>query len=399
MGTVFSWIDNQSELDTWVESLAHFPLIAFDTEFVSEDSYRPILCLIQVATPDGIAVIDPLAVEDLSGFWRTLLNPEKTVVVHAGREESLFCYRATECQIPNLFDVQVAAGFLGMEYPASYGKVVHRIVGKTLDKEETRSDWRLRPLSRHQLEYAAQDVRDLLDIYQSLSDRLRKHNRLEWLIDETRIRQAELYAFESSENWHRLSGISSLSGQSLSVARGLWNWRDSLAKEKNVPPRRILRDDLLVELARRGSFDHKHLASLRGMEYRNTRSWIPAISDVIQNSLQTPPPIWPKKQRYGKGQPPGMLTQFLSAAMAYICHQKHISPMLVATSDDLRDFVQFRLDPHANTQEPPTLLQGWRAELVGRELDDLLAGNLAIVLDNPKSEIPIRFLDVNKVKR
>jgi ribonuclease D len=94
-----------------------------------------------------------------------------------------------------------------------------------------------------------------------------------------------------------------------------------------------------------------------------------------------------------------MLTQFLSAAMAYICHQKHISPMLVATSDDLRDFVQFRLDPHANTQEPPTLLQGWRAELVGRELDDLLAGNLAIVLDNPKSEIPIRFLEVNKVKR
>lgn len=395
MSTDFSWIDNQFDLTDWVRASARCPLIGFDTEFVSEDSYRPILCLIQVATQDGIAVIDPLAIEDLSEFWQFLLDPNKTVVVHAGREESLFCFRATESQIPNLFDIQVAAGFLGMEYPASYGKLVNRVVGKTLDKEETRSDWRLRPLSRHQLEYAAQDVRDLLKIYQVFSDRLKKHNRLEWLIEETRIRQDELHAYESSENWHRLSGISALSGQALSVARGLWNWRDTKAKEKNVPPRRILRDDLLVELARRGSTDHRHLASLRGMEFRNTRNWIPAIAEVIEASLLEPPPIWPKKQRFGKGQPPGMLTQFLSAATAFICHQKHISPMLVATADDLRDFVQFRLEPQPAPQSPPNLLQGWRADLVGRELDELLAGKLAIVLDNPKSDIPIKFLHVD----
>jgi len=394
LGTDFEWIEDSSALKNWCRANQHYNILGFDTEFVSEDSYRPELCLIQVKTQAGIAIIDPLMIDDLSCFWDLLHDPDRTIVVHAGREETLFSYRATEKQIPNLFDLQVAAGFLGMEYPASYAKLVHRVVGKNLDKEETRSDWRVRPLTRRQLEYAAQDVRDLLSIYEHFSQRLLKHGRLEWLLEETRSKQVELYEFESSENWHRVSGISALSGSHLSVARGLWNWRDQRAKEKNIPARRILRDDLLVELARRGSSDPKHLLSLRGMEFRNTRPLIPEIAKVIENSQKVPPPSWPKKYRYGKGQPPGMLTQFLSAAMAFICHHKHIAPMLVATADDLKDFVQYRLDPDSGAEQLPELLRGWRADLVGHELDELLAGKLAIVLDNPKSQIPIKFIPV-----
>lgn len=394
MGTDFHWIEDSSALGDWCRDNEHCKLLGFDTEFVSEDSYRPELCLIQVVTDSGIAIIDPLAVDDLSCFWQMLQSPGRTVVVHAGREESLFSYRATEKLIPNLFDIQVAAGFLGIEYPASYAKLVHRVVGKNLDKEETRSDWRIRPLTRRQLEYAAQDVRDLLAIHDEFSAKLLKHGRLEWLLEETRAKQADLYEYESSENWHRVSGVSALSGTNLSVARGLWNWRDRRAKEKNIPARRVLRDDLLVELARRGSTDPKHLLSLRGMEFRNTKPLIPEIAKVIEDALKDPPPLWPKKFKYGKGQPPGMLTQFLSAAMAFICHHKHIAPMLVATADDLRDFVQYRLEPDSDSDSPPALLTGWRADLVGHELDELLAGKLAIVLDNPKSQIPIKFITV-----
>lgn len=396
MGTDFQWIEDSPSLKKWCQSNQSCEILGFDTEFVSEDTYRPELCLIQVKTHSGIAIIDPLMIDDLSCFWNLLHDPDRTVVVHAGREESLFCYRSTEKQIPNLFDLQVAAGFLGMEYPASYAKLVHRVVGKSLDKEETRSDWRIRPLTRRQLEYAAQDVRDLLSIHDHFSQRLLKHGRLEWLLEETRAKQEELYEFESSENWHRVSGVSALSGTHLSVARGLWNWRDRKAKEKNIPARRILRDDLLVELARRGSSDPKHLLSLRGMEYRNTRPMIPEIAKVIETSQQDSPPSWPKKYKYGKGQPPGMLTQYLSAAMAFICHHKHISPMLVATAEDLRDFVQYRLEPTSQVEQLPALLCGWRADLVGHELDELLAGKLAIVLDNPKSQIPIKFIPVEK---
>lgn len=391
MATDFLYIKTQSALQRFCEDLAQETLISFDTEFVSEDSYRPLLCLIQVATENQIAVIDPLECEDLSLFWDLLVDENRTVVVHAGREEILFCFRATGRLIPNLFDIQIAAGFLGYEYPASYAKMVQRVVGRTLDKEETRSDWRQRPLSRQQLDYAAQDVRDLVRIYRNLSERLHKHGRLAWLMEETRIKQEELSEFESSENWHRLSGVSALSGKSLSIARALWNWRDARAKQRNVPPRKILRDDLIIELARRGTADPRRVASLRGMEYRNTRQAIPELASVIEEAILDPPPNWPRKHRYGKGQPAGMLTQFLSAAMAFICHHQHIAPMLVATSEDLRDFVLYRLDREADQSNPPSLLRGWRAEIVGRDLDDLLEGKIGIVLENPHSDIPIKF--------
>jgi ribonuclease D len=391
LATEFLYIKTQSALQQFCEDLAKESLISFDTEFVSEDSYRPLLCLIQVATENQIAIIDPLDCEDLSVFWDLLIDENRTVVVHAGREEILFCFRGTGRLIPNLFDIQIAAGFLGYEYPASYAKLVQRVVGRTLDKEETRSDWRQRPLSRQQLEYAAQDVRDLVRIYRSLSERLHKHGRLTWLMEETRLKQEELSDFESSENWHRISGVSTLSGKSLSIARALWNWRDTRAKQRNVPPRKILRDDLLVELARRGTADPRRVAALRGMEYRNTRQLIPELSAIIEDAALEPPPTWPRKHRYGKGQPASMLTQFLSAAMAFICHHKHIAPMLVATSDDLRDFVLYRLDREADQSHPPSLLRGWRAEIVGRDLDDLLEGKIGIMLDNPDSDIPIKF--------
>ena len=391
MNAHFSYITNPDSLHQLCEKIAVQKLVAFDTEFVAEDSYRPELCLVQVATQDEIAIIDPYTCIDLSPFWESLIDPETTVIVHAGREETLFCYRATRKLIPKLFDIQIAAAFLGFEYPASFGNLVHRFTGMVLDKEETRSDWRNRPLSNQQLQYAAQDVRDLPRLFETLSQQLMKQDRLSWLEEETRRRQEELADFESNESWFRISGIQALSGNSLSIVRGLWNWRDIKAKERDVPPRKVLRDDLLVELARRGTSDVRRMTSLRGMEHRHTKQYLPELSKAIEESLLDLPPTWPKKHRYGKGQPAGMLTQFLSAALAYICRTKRIAPAIVATSDDLRDFVKYRLEPQHEDAPPPSLTVGWRAEIVGKELDELLAGRLGMVLDNPSSEMPIKF--------
>ncbi len=365
--------------------------MAFDTEFVAEDSYRPELCLVQVATESEIAIIDPYTCGNIDIFWKELINPHKTVIVHAGREETLFCYRATQELIPNLFDIQIAAAFLGFEFPASYGNLVHRFTNVMLDKEETRSDWRTRPLSNQQLQYAAQDVRDLPRLYRVLKGQLEKRDRISWLDEETRRRQEDLAEFESTENWFRISGLQALSGNSLSIVRALWTWRDTKAREKDLPPRKILRDDLMIELARRGTSDQRRILSLRGMEHRHTKQWLPEIANVIEESVNQPPPAWPRKHRYGKGQPAGMLTQFLSAALAYICRTKHIAPAIVATSDDLKDFVKYRLDPNNDDSPPPSLVQGWRAEIIGKELDDLLAGKIGMVLDNPNSDMPIKF--------
>jgi ribonuclease D len=387
----FSYITNQESLHQLCDQIEKDKLVAFDTEFVAEDSYRPELCLVQVAVQDGIHVIDPYSIDNLDPFWNLLTSPETNVVVHAGREETLFCYRATQRLIPNLFDIQLAAAFLGHEYPASYANLVHRYTGINLDKEETRSDWRKRPLSNQQLQYAAQDVKDLLRLHRSMEKELAKLDRVHWVQEETTRWQEDLGQYESNENWYRISGIQALSGNSLSIVRALWMWREQRAKERDLPARKVLRDDLLIELARRGNGDERRMASLRGMEHRHVKQLIPELAKVIEEAMDHPVPSWPRKMRYGKGQPPAMLTQFLSAALAYICRTKRISPAVVATADDLRDFVKFRLDGSDPEIPPPSLVTGWRAEIIGRELDDLLGGRLAMVLDNPDSDMPIRF--------
>lgn len=391
MNAHYSYITNQESLHQLCAKISAERVVAFDTEFVAEDSYKPELCLVQVAVGGDVAIIDPYPCGDLSPFWDTLVDPLNTVIVHAGREETLFCYRATKKLIPNLFDIQIAAGFLGFEFPASYGNLVHRFTGMLLDKEETRSDWRIRPLSQQQLQYAAQDVRDLPKLYSTLKNQIVKLDRLSWLEEETKQRQLELQEFESGDNWYRISGIQALSGGSLAIVRGLWAWRDAKANERDTPPRKILRDDLLIELARRGTSDVRRMTSLRGMEHRHTKQYLPELAKVIEASLNQPMPVWPRKQRYGKGQPAGMLTQFLSAALAYICRTKRIAPAIVATSEDLRDFVKYRLDPKNEAAYPPSLTVGWRAEIIGKELDELLTGKLAMVLDDPESEMPIKF--------
>ena len=385
------YIERDEELAAFCEDLADAPFIAFDTEFVSEDTYKPELCLVQVSTDERLAIIDPLRCGNLDLFWQQIVDPEKSIVVHAGREEYLFCYRSTGQLIPNLFDVQLAAAFLGFEYPISYGNLVSKLVGVQLDKHETRSDWRQRPLSSQQLEYAIQDVRDLPELHRQLRRKLESSKRLEWLQGESLERQRQLTETEDQEGWHRLSGVQTLSPPSLATAVALWRWRDEEARRRDVPPRRVLRDDLLIELARRRSSDVRRIASLRGMQYANLRNQLEQISQCIVASRDDEPPAMPQRKRSPKFQPAPMLTQFLAAALASVCRKKKIASSLVGTADDLKDFINYRLrDEERGDAELPNLLQGWRAEIVGSTLDELLRGEAGLRIENPNSEAPLR---------
>lgn len=389
------YIQSNQELIQLCERLRKYSLIAFDTEFVAEDSYRPELCLVQVAAHDCVAVIDPLRLDNIEIFWELLQEPGRTIVVHAGREEILFCYRSIGKTIGNLFDIQVAAAFLGCEYPASYGNLVSRFVGRSLSKEETRSDWRQRPLSPRQLDYAAQDVRDLPAIHDMLAQQLKECDRWEWVMEEIVRKQDDLAAAEQQENWHRIPGIQALSGASLAIARRVWLWREQQAVDRDIPARRVLRDDLIIELARRGNADVKRIANLRGMNHRHLKNYWDELADLINDGANDPVPAWPRKIRYGYRQPSGMLTQFLGAALAFICKSKEIAPALVGTSDDLRDFALYRLEPSSKNLPPPNLLKGWRKTVIGEHLDALLQGKLALALDDPLADMPLRFCEVD----
>ena len=164
----YTLVENDSQLPELLAAIEQSDLVGFDTEFVAEDCYKPDLCLLQISTRDHVFIVDPKSMSDLQPVWLLMVVPERTIVVHAGREEILFAYRATGSTFPKLFDVQLALGLLGGEFPASYGKLLQRLLGESLSKGETRTDWRKRPLSTAQLDYAALDVLHLPKLYDAL---------------------------------------------------------------------------------------------------------------------------------------------------------------------------------------------------------------------------------------
>lgn len=385
-------INTVDDLKQFCDEIADYPVIGFDTEFVSEDSYRPQLCLIQVAAGDRLAIIDPVYVEETGPFWELLTSPGKTVIAHAAREESRFCFRFTGKPISGLFDTQLSAGFVGMEYPASLGTLVQRLVNKTLPKGETRTNWSRRPLTKDQINYALNDVTDLLEMYQKLNAMVEDLDRGEWLKEETEIFQQKVMDAETRENWRRVSGSSGLNPRQLETVRQLWLWREQRAKETDRLPRRVLRDDLIVEMARRGLTDQRKIKNIRGMERRGFNDHYSDIAAAIQTALDTPDEDLPRRPRGSRRVVSPMLSQFLSTSIACISRQHRLAPPIVGNADDVRELLGYELDRRKG-DAVPSLLKGWRGEIVGKTFRRLLAGELAIRVADVKETQPLEFIE------
>jgi len=386
-------ITSREGLDDFCQRLAKEPLLAFDTEFVSEDRYRPELCLLQVAAGDLLAIIDPIAIGTTQPFWDLISTPGRTVIVHAGREEMRFCWRFAGKPIAGCFDVQMAAGFVGIEYPASLGTLVKTICGKTLGKGETRTDWRRRPLSDGQIEYALQDVIDLATLHSTIGKMVDDLERRTWLDEEIATLQATIANNEESENWHRVSGSSSLPPRQMAIIRELWRWREARAQKIDQPARRVLRDDLIVELARRGSPDPKRINSIRGMERRNLQPHHEAIAQAIGVALDLDDSELPVKPRGERRAKVPMLSQFLSTAIACVSRTHKMAPAIVGNADDVRELLTYEMSGNKNAPKP-ALLRGWRGDVVGKAFRDVLDGKLAIRVANRQAEQPLEFIEV-----
>ena len=373
------------------DTLAGAESICFDTEFVSEHSYRPQLCLVQVVAGSHLAIIDPQKLADITPFWQQLASGGHETIVHAGREEFLFCVRSVGRRLHRLLDIQLAAGLIGMEYPAAYGTLISRLLGKTLLKRETRTDWRRRPLSEQQLEYALQDAIYLQPLRDIVYERLERMGRLEWLETEMDAWQAEIESYDSRHRWRRVSGISGLSSRSLGIVRELWRWREAEAEHHNRPAKRVLRDDLIVELARRATAEVKRIRALRGLERRDLQRHLPKLASAIQRALELPDHQCPQPMSRRVSPQLSLLSQFLATALGNICRSADVAPSLVGTVHDVRDLDAYRLGEATDNAEPPALARGWRAEVVGQKIDDLLAGKLAIRVKDPLSDKPLAF--------
>jgi ribonuclease D len=293
-----------------------------------------------------------------------------------------------------LFDIQIAAGLIGLDYPAAYGTLLQKLLGESLGKGETRTNWRRRPLHKRQLDYALQDVVYLEPLHDRIVAKLDEMGRRGWLEDELVAWQDQQEQEESTERWRRVSGISGLSRRQLAILHELWRWRDTQARSRDIPSRQVLRDDLMLELARRASDDEQQIRAVRGMDWRKLQRSIPEIAESITRGLNLPdencPNAGPKTPRPQYS----LLGQFLATAVNSMARSAHVAPGLIGSVQDVRDLIAHHLG-HGG-QDVPALAQGWRSEVVGQVVDRLLDGDLAIRITDPHSNQPLSFEPIDR---
>jgi ribonuclease D len=385
-------ISSPAQLAAFCDELAKADRIGMDTEFVSEDTFRPELCLVQVATKDRLAVIDPYRAGDLTLFWETLAGGNHATIVHAAREEVNFALHSCDRAPAGLFDTQLAAGFCSMEYPSSYGSVVTKFLDRQPNKGEQRTDWRRRPLTDAQIDYALEDVRYLLPLHDELRSQLTEAGRMGWLAEETETWLRDLHASRDRPRWRKVSGIGSMSLRSLAIVRELWMWRQAEAERRDVPPRRVLRDDLIVELAKRKSDQPDKIRAIRGIQQSVSKQLMDQLAACIHRGLEISLDELEREPYESMPSQLNLLGQFLSPALTSICRRANVATSLAGTASDVRDLIAYRLNfGRANSVEPPLLARGWRSELVGHLIEELLAGKKSIRIDDPTSDRPLAF--------
>jgi ribonuclease D len=363
----------------------------FDTEFVGENTYHPDLCLVQVATAERLFLIDPLAVGPIDGFWRLVVDPQNLVVVHAGREEVRLC-RLGAGQTPgNMFDLQIAAGLVGLAYPLGAGALIHQLLGVQLAKAETLTEWRDRPLTAAQVRYAFDDVRYLLPAHERVAARLDELGRADWAREDfARMATAASPEEVPVEKWRKLRGLGSLDRRRLAVVREIYNWREEAAARLNRPARTVVRDDLIIEIARRNPSRERDLQPIRGLPRRD----LPAIIDAVERARALPQDQWPRAAEREQDPPQvSLVANVLQAVLGDLCVRRELAPGLVATSSDVKLLVRARMQG-APLPAESLLTHGWRAAHVLPEMLAVLEGRRSLRVANVRAESPFVVEDV-----
>jgi ribonuclease D len=378
-----------SGLEELVGHLRGSGRFAFDTEFVSEDTFEPILCLIQVATRDRVVAVDPLAVEDLSAFWDAVNDPGIEVVMHAAGED-LRIDRLRSGRLPaRVVDVQIAAALAGHGYPLSLGNLLNQVAGVSVAGGETRTDWRRRPLSEGQLRYALDDVRYLLDVADTLDARLDAFGRRAWADVEYASLIESVRARDDDDRWRRLSGLHQLSRRGLEAARRLAEWRLDDARRSNRPIRYLLKDDLLVAIARRMPASRRDLEALRDFNRPHLVARSNEILECIAAAQAVPQEDLPEPaERHDDAPGTAMVVSLLTATLSRCAAQSKIAGALVGTNADLKDLIRWHLAGQPESRRP-ALVEGWRGEVCGQILLDVLSGKRSLRIVDPEAEVPV----------
>jgi ribonuclease D len=380
-------ITSNAELSALCDRLSTAPFITVDTEFMRETTYWPKLCLIQVASSDHAAVIDPLAEGiDLAPLLKLLGNTSIIKVFHAARQDLEIFHNLGVNPSP-VFDSQVAAMAAGFGEQIAYDALVRQMLKIDVDKSSRFTDWARRPLSEAQITYAAGDVTHLAALYPKLRDRLEREGRMAWVAEEmASLSDPALYDTDPEKAWKRLKPRK-FSAKYLAVLRGVSAWRERTAQLRDQPRGRIIKDDAIDEIATQLPTDADGLNRLRSLPKGFAGSRFgPELIAAIREALKDPEAYAPKIERQASsgGPPPGAVVELLKVLLKARAEDAGVAAKLIATVPDLEKIA-------SDDAAPVAALQGWRRELFGSDALRLKRGELALLLEGDR----VRVVSVN----
>jgi ribonuclease D len=382
-------VDSTAGLKELAKELENAPYIALDTEFMRDSTYWPKLCLIQIAAPGVAAIIDPLAEGiDLAPFFKLVKNPKIVKVLHAGRQDIEIFWQKGHVIPDPLFDTQVVAMVCGFGEAVSYETLARKVAKAEVDKSARFTDWARRPLTKRQLEYAQADVTHLRVIYEVLSAELVRSKRTGWVAEEiAALKSEELYALDPANAWKRLKPRTS-NKRFLAALAGVAAWREQEAQSRDVPRNRVLKDEVLLELASNPPEDGEALEHIRAVPKGFAASKMgKSLLDALAEARNAPPPELPvpepeRKRRKHEAAPAAV--DLLKTLLRLRAEEARVAPRLIANADDIERLA-------AGEDDGVAALAGWRYEVFGKDAVALRKGQLAIALE--KGEAVIVELD------
>lgn len=375
------YITTADQLKVFCENLQPSEILAVDTEFVRERTYFHRIGLIQVASEDHCAAIDPIALTDLTPLLELFKDPTKIKIFHAARQDLEILVRLCGQVIPPVFDTQIAAALVGWGAQISFAKIVYKALGKKIHKSETYTDWCRRPLSDSQIEYAIDDARLLVPVYMKLIERLKKMNRMDWVQGEIKNwEDPQTFALPDPQmRFMKIKNLRSLRPRNLTVLQEIAAWREGEAVKRDCLPKSIIRDETLLEIARKAPRDTKTLSGIRGFYQKELSRGGTEILSAIGKAMEVPEEdLTVLPENNGHATTRGV-EELLSAYVQLRSEELKIEPSILADRKQIHSFVA-HFEKNGEMEEH-FLYQGWRKKLIGAPMFLLLSGKVGLKID------------------
>jgi ribonuclease D len=371
--TKIQYINTVDQLAALCGQIQKESWLALDTEFLREKTYYPKFCLLQIATPEWVACVDPLALPELDSLFTAISNPSIVKVFHSCHQDLEIFYQLTGKVPGPIFDTQVAAPLLGFQDNPGYAMLVSSLLNINLNKAHTRADWSKRPLIEAEIQYAADDVIYLCQIYQIMLQKLAALGRADWVKhDFAELENPNNYQVLPEKAWLKIRGKNKLTAKQLAIVQALAEWREATAQAENRPKTWLLRDELIFDMAKLQPETVTDLANIRSINERIIQRYGRKLCELIAVAKNKgPQPLKEKDRGIKKNQQHEAILDILTALVRIRAEENSLNPTILATRKDLEALL-------FNEEEDCPLLHGWRYSMAGKELVGLLKGDLLL---------------------